>query len=113
LHDDCLFCRIAAGELPSKNYYEDEDVVAFADINPVAPVHILVVPRKHIASLSEATQEDAALLGKMQLVSARLGDEMLGGQYRVVFNNGEEAGQTVRHIHCHLIGGRALAWPPG
>ena len=111
---DCLFCKIAAKKIPSKIVYEDPEIFAFEDISPQAPTHILICPRKHFASLDEATTEDQAVIGKMLLVAARMARErnLLAG-YRTVFNNGSGAGQSVFHLHLHLLGGRAFRWPPG
>jgi histidine triad (HIT) family protein len=111
---DCLFCKIAAKQIPSKIVYEDDDVFAFEDIGPQAPTHILICPRKHFASLNEATAEDRAMLGKLQLVAAELARKrnLLEG-YRTVVNNGSGAGQSVFHLHLHLLGGRTFRWPPG
>jgi len=111
---DCPFCKIAAGEIPSKRCYEDDEVVAFHDISPQAPVHVLIVPRRHVASLDTATDADGALLGRILLVIRRLARE-LGVQsgYRVVNNCGAPAGQSVFHVHFHLLGGRPMGWPPG
>ena len=111
---DCLFCKIAAKKIPSKIVYEDPEIFAFEDISPQAPTHILICPRKHFASLDEATTEDQGLIGKMLLVAARMARErnLLAG-YRTVFNNGSGAGQSVFHLHLHLLGGRAFRWPPG
>jgi histidine triad (HIT) family protein len=112
--DDCLFCKIGAKKIPSKIVYEDDRVFAFEDINPQAPTHILISPRKHFASLSEATEEDGALLGHMMLVAANLArQKQLIDGYRTVFNNGAGAGQSVFHLHLHLLGGRSFRWPPG
>jgi len=111
---DCLFCKIAAKKIPSKIVYEDDEVFAFEDIDPQAPTHILICPRKHLASLNEAGSEDQALLGKLQLIAARLARKLnLLAGYRTVLNNGEGAGQSVFHLHLHLLGGRAFRWPPG
>jgi histidine triad (HIT) family protein len=112
--DDCLFCKIGAKKIPGKIVHEDDRIFAFEDINPQAPTHILVCPRKHFVSLSDATQEDSALLGDILLVAAKLARErqLLGG-YRTVFNNGTGAGQSVFHLHLHLLGGRSFRWPPG
>jgi histidine triad (HIT) family protein len=111
---DCLFCKIAAGEIPAKMAYEDDDLIAFHDISPQAPVHLLVVPRRHIASLDEAGEGDGALLGKILLTSRRLARELkIESGYRVVNNCGAPAGQSVFHIHFHILGGRAMGWPPG
>ena len=111
---DCLFCKIGAKEIPAKLVYEDGEMFAFEDIGPQAPTHILICPRKHFASLDEATAEDQALLGKMQLLAARIAREkQLTGGYRTVFNTGKGAGQSVFHLHLHLLGGRTFHWPPG
>src|SRR5215475_237675 len=111
---DCLFCKIAAKQIPSKVVYEDEDVFAFEDIGPQAPTHVLIIPRKHVASLNDATAEDQAVLGKVQLVAADLARKVgLGDGYRTVINTGKGAGQTVFHLHVHLLGGRMFHWPPG
>ena len=112
---DCLFCRILAKEIPSKTVYEDEQAVAFEDINPQAPTHILVVPRRHIPSLNEVTAEDAPLVGYLHLVAAKLARErgIAESGYRTVLNNGRGAGQSVFHLHLHLLGGRGMRWPPG
>ena len=111
----CLFCRVVNGEVPSRKVYEDESMVAFHDINPQAPVHILIVPRKHIATLNDVTPEDSALLGDMvrraAVIAGELGIDARG--YRTVFNCNREAGQSVFHIHLHLLGGRPMHWPPG
>jgi histidine triad (HIT) family protein len=111
---DCLFCKIAAKQIPSKIVYEDPEIFAFEDISPQAPTHILLCPRKHFASLDDAKAEDQAVIGKLQLVAAQLARErnLLGG-YRTVFNNGAGAGQSVFHLHLHLLGGRQFRWPPG
>ncbi len=111
---DCLFCRIIAGQIPARKVYEDDQVFAFEDIHPQAPTHVLIVPRKHIAGLKEATSEDAALLGHCQLVAAQLGHERgIEDGYRTVYNVGPRSGQSVFHLHLHLLGGRDLKWPPG
>lgn len=112
---DCLFCRIATGDIPADVIRSDPDVVAFRDISPQAPTHILIIPRKHISSVRELTAEDAHLMGKMFLLARELGAEegIADGGYRLVVNAGAGAGQTVFHIHLHLLGGRAMGWPPG
>lgn len=111
---DCLFCKIVAGEIPSNKVYEDDDVFAFHDISPQAPTHILVVPRRHIASLDAAGEDDEALLGRLALCCRRLAREQgIESGYRVVNNCGAPAGQSVFHIHFHVLGGRLLGWPPG
>ena len=112
--DDCLFCKIASGDIPAALVHNGPDAIAFRDINPQAPTHILVVPRRHVASLHDAAG-DPALLGAL-LATARevAADAGLGeGGYRVVVNTGPDAGQSVAHLHLHVLGGRALGWPPG
>jgi histidine triad (HIT) family protein len=113
--DQCLFCRIVDQEIPAKMVYEDSRTVAFADINPQAPVHLLVIPRKHIPSAHELDPTDNELVGHIFQVIAKLAkDHGVAEQgYRVVTNNGPAAGQTVFHLHYHLVGGRDLSWPPG
>jgi histidine triad (HIT) family protein len=111
---DCLFCRIVKGEIPSKKVYEDERVFAFEDINPQAPTHVLIVPKKHIVGLKEASAADAEIIGYCHLTAAKLArDRKIEDGYRTVYNVGPKAGQSVFHLHLHLIGGRALSWPPG
>lgn len=111
----CLFCRIAAGEIPANILYSDEDVLAFRDINPQAPLHALVIPRKHIATINDLQADDATLVGKLFLVAKQVAKEAGYAEdgYRVVMNCGLDAGQTVFHIHLHVLAGRALSWPPG
>jgi histidine triad (HIT) family protein len=110
----CIFCKIASGEIPSAAVYQDERAYAFADIDPKAPVHVLIVPREHIASLAEAAAEHSALLGHLFSVAGEIARKMgLTRGYRIVVNTGEEGGQTVDHLHLHLLGGRQLHWPPG
>ena len=112
---DCLFCKIIARDIPAAILYEDERVVIVQDINPKAPLHVLVVPRKHIATLNELTPADDALIGEMTRHAAIFARERGFDErgYRTVFNCNREAGQTVFHIHLHLLAGRALGWPPG
>ena len=111
---DCLFCQIIRGEIPAKKIYEDDDTFAFEDISPKAPTHILIIPKKHVRGLKEAGPEDAQLLGRLQLVAARIGRERgIEDGYRTVLNVGPKSGQSVFHIHLHLLGGRDLSWPPG
>jgi histidine triad (HIT) family protein len=111
---DCLFCRIIRGEIPSKKVYEDEHTYAFDDINPQAPTHVLVVPKKHVSGLKEAEAEDAELIGRCQLVAANIARQRsIEDGYRTVLNVGARAGQSVFHLHVHLLGGRNLQWPPG
>jgi histidine triad (HIT) family protein len=114
MSDDCLFCKIIAGIISSKKVFEDERVFAFEDINPKAPTHVLIVPKKHLRGLKEATAEDAELLGYCQLVAAEIARQQdIEEGYRTVYNVGPRAGQSVFHLHLHLLGGRALHWPPG
>ncbi len=111
---DCIFCKIARGEIPANKVYEDEEFVAFKDINPQAPIHVLIIPKKHIESLSEAKEEDRELLGKLLWVAKKVAQELnLRKGYRLVINTGPDGGQEVLHLHVHLLGGRAMAWPPG
>ncbi|MGH9531143.1 MAG: histidine triad nucleotide-binding protein [Terriglobales bacterium] len=111
---DCLFCKISSGEILSSKVYEDDRVFAFDDINPKAPTHVLIVPKKHIRGLKEATAEDAELLGHCQLVAAEIARQRdIEEGYRTVYNVGARAGQSVFHLHLHLLGGRPLRWPPG
>ncbi len=112
---DCLFCRIVAGEVPADIVYQDERSLAFRDINPQAPVHVLVIPRDHIESLDEATRNEEALLGHLLRIAARVANDqgLSESGYRTVVNTGAGAGQSVFHLHLHVIGGRALTWPPG
>ena len=110
----CTFCRIIEGKIPSTSVYQDDFCYAFADINPRAPVHILIVPREHIGSLDEAAAEKRALLGHLLWAAAEIARmKGLANGYRVVVNTGEEGGQTVDHLHLHLMGGRQMTWPPG
>ena len=111
--DDCLFCRIVRKEIPATLVAETEHCVAFRDINPQAPVHILVIPREHVASLNET--KDPALVGRLQLLAAKLASQegLSTRGYRTVINTNADAGQTVFHLHLHLLGGRRFGWPPG
>ncbi|SDF74669.1 histidine triad nucleotide-binding protein [Sporolituus thermophilus] len=115
MQQDCIFCKIAKKEVPVQPVYEDEQIIAFPDINPAAPVHVLVIPKKHIANLLEITPEDRALAGHIMTVipqvAARLGVAEDG--FRVVINTKDNGGQTVHHLHCHILGGRFMTWPPG
>ena len=112
---DCIFCNIISGEIPSVKVYENEYVYAFNDISPVAPVHVLIIPKQHIASINDLTEENAHLISKVYLASADIAKQLGVSEsgYRVVSNCGEAAGQTVHHLHFHLLGGRDLSWPPG
>ncbi len=113
--ESCLFCRIAAGTIPSDRVHEDDLVVAFRDIAPRAPTHILLIPRRHIASAADLTEADAPLLGRLFAVAAEIArsEGIADGGYRLVSNVGRWGGQTVDHLHVHLMGGRAFDWPPG
>ena len=112
---DCLFCRIVAGSIPAKEVYRDASLVAFRDINPQAPLHVLIIPTKHVSTVNDLTSEDDALVGSMFRRAAAIAAEHGYAErgYRTVFNTNREAGQTVFHIHLHLLAGRGLAWPPG
>jgi histidine triad (HIT) family protein len=111
---DCLFCKIAAKQIPAKLVYEDAEIFAFEDIGPQAPTHLLICPRNHIASLQDPSVEDAAMLGRLQLVATKLaGERNLQAGFRTVINTGEHGGQSVLHLHLHLLGGRSMRWPPG
>ncbi len=111
---NCLFCRIIAGEIPAKKVYEDPYVFAFEDIAPKAPTHVLVVPKKHFAGLNEAQTEDAEVIGRCHLAAAEIARQRNIEQgYRTIVNVGPGAGQSVFHLHVHLLGGRGLSWPPG
>lgn len=112
---DCLFCKMIAGDIPVKPVYQDNDLIAIQDIDPKAPLHVLVIPRTHIASLNELTPEHDQLVGSMFRRAAAIAKERGYSErgYRTVFNTNREAGQSVFHIHLHVLGGRALSWPPG
>lgn len=113
--DDCIFCKIAAGEIPADKVYEDESVVAFRDLNPQAPTHVLVIPRRHIATVNDLSVDDEAVVGRLftaaREIAAQEGIADVG--YRTVMNCNEAGGQAVYHIHLHLLGGRMMNWPPG
>jgi len=111
--DNCLFCKIIHGDIPADKLYEDDDLFAFRDIAPQAPVHFLVIPKKHISGPSEVMPEDEQVVGKLIRLADKIANEEGIEQYRLIFNNGEEAGQSVFHIHMHVLGGRPLNWPPG
>ena len=111
---DCIFCRIVQGEIQSKKVYEDDRTFVFEDINPQAPTHVLIIPKKHLAGLKEAQDEDSQLIGYCHLVAARIARQRgIENGYRTVLNVGPGAGQSVFHLHVHLLGGRNLSWPPG
>ncbi len=112
---DCLFCKMVDGEIQPDVVYEDDDVLAFRDLNPQAPVHVLVIPKRHIATLNDLTPEDAELTGKLVLAARELAarEDLADDGYRLVMNCNAHGGQTVFHIHLHLLGGRPMGWPPG
>ena len=112
---DCIFCNIINGDIPSQKVYEDDDIFAFRDLNAQAPLHVLIIPKKHIATINALEENDAETVGKLYLAAKKIAaDEGYADNgYRVVMNCGEAAGQTVFHIHLHLLAGRSLAWPPG
>lgn len=110
----CLFCKIVEGSIPAKSVYQDERCIAFGDIHPQAPVHVLVVPREHVASLAHADDAHTALLGHLMQTAAKVAREKgLDHGYRLVVNTGADGGQTVDHLHVHVLGGRHMTWPPG
>ncbi len=112
---DCLFCKMVSGEIQPDTVYEDDDVLAFRDINPQAPTHVLIIPKKHISTINELLPEDAALVGKLYLAAAKIAAQegFAEAGYRTVMNCNEAGGQTVFHIHLHLLGGRRFTWPAG
>jgi histidine triad (HIT) family protein len=111
----CLFCKIAAKQIPAKILFEDGDLLAFHDVNPVAPIHVLVIPKQHVSGLGDGQPEHAALFGNLLLATSRVASltGVAESGYRVVVNSGPHAGQSVFHLHIHVLGGRPLAWPPG
>jgi histidine triad (HIT) family protein len=113
--EDCLFCKIFAREIPAKEVFRDDEVVAFEDIRPVAPTHVLVIPKEHIATVHDLKPAHASMLGRLFEVANRVADErgIDRDGYRIVINKGPHAGQTVYHVHLHLLGGRTMNWPPG
>jgi len=114
MSSDCIFCKIVADSIPAKRVYEDELCLCFADLNPQAPTHLLLIPREHIASTAHAEQEHAPLLGHLVAKAAHIARTAgLDGGYRIVINTGPDGGQTVDHLHLHLLGGRHMTWPPG
>jgi len=112
---DCIFCKIVNGDIKADVVYEDDDVLAFRDINPVMPHHLLIIPKKHIATVNDLAEEDAAVLGRMYLAAAKIAGQFGFAEsgYRTVVNCNKDGGQLVFHIHLHLLGGRAMGWPPG
>jgi len=113
--DDCLFCKMASGEIKPDVLYEDDTILAFSDINPQAPVHFLVIPKEHVSTLNDLDDSHAEVVGKMHLVAKQIAEEkgIARGGYRTVTNCNTDAGQTVWHVHLHVLGGRILTWPPG
>ena len=113
--DECLFCRIVKKEIDGKILYEDDDILAFKDINPQSPVHVLIIPKKHISGVTELGEEDKELVGKIFLAAKQIAGKQSVYQcgFRIVVNSGPDAGQAVEHLHFHLLGGRKLNWPPG
>jgi histidine triad (HIT) family protein len=112
---DCIFCRIVDNTIPARKVYEDDQCLAFEDINPQAPVHLLVIPKRHLSSLEDVRETDTALIGHLMMICAKManGRKIGGSGYRVVANTGPQAGQSVFHLHFHLLGGRRFEWPPG
>ncbi|HEX4048610.1 MAG TPA: histidine triad nucleotide-binding protein [Elusimicrobiota bacterium] len=110
---ECLFCRIVRREIPAQIVHEDDEALVFKDVNPQAPTHVLVVPKKHIGALSATTDADVELLGRLQRTACRVASEAGLSSFRLVTNDGREAGQSVAHLHYHLLGGRPMSWPPG
>jgi histidine triad (HIT) family protein len=113
--DECLFCKMVAGDIPADVVYQDDDVLAFRDINPQAPVHVLIIPKRHISTLNDLTADDAELIGKLSLAAAKIAKQegIADAGYRTLINTNREGGQVVFHIHMHLMGGRRMGWPPG
>lgn len=113
--DDCIFCRIAAGRIPARKLHDDDDCVAFEDLSPQAPTHVLIIPRLHRAGLNDVTQADVPLLGHLLTTAGALAQRLgvADSGYRIVINTGPDGGQSVFHLHVHLLGGRSLTWPPG
>jgi histidine triad (HIT) family protein len=114
MNENCLFCKIIAGKIPTKKVYEDELVFAFEDINPKAPTHVLIIPKKHIVGVNTLTADDLEIVGYSHMIAAKLARERnIEDGYRTVYNVGPRSGQSVFHLHLHLLGGRDLTWPPG
>ena len=113
--NDCLFCKIVSGDIPAEIIYRDDQVLAFRDINPRAPIHVLVIPQKHVDSLASVTDEQRDIMGKIMIVSREIAaaEGLSESGYRAVINVGLDGGQTISHLHLHLLGGRTLHWPPG
>ncbi len=115
MSEDCLFCKIIAGDIPSNKVYSDDDVYAFHDISPAAPTHILVIPKKHISAVNDTNAEDQGLLGRLLLRANEIAEQqgLTEDGFRYVVNTGDYGGQTVSHLHLHILGGRRMSWPPG
>lgn len=113
MSDNCLFCKIIQGQIPAAKIHEDADIMAFHDISPQAPLHFLVIPKKHLSGPSAVSEADQALIGKVMRMGATLAREQGQEDFRLVINNGADAGQTVFHFHLHVLGGRPMTWPPG
>ncbi len=113
MSNNCLFCKIVQGEIPADKLYEDDEILAFRDIAPQAPVHFLVIPKKHVSSPTTLTAEDEQLMGRIIRIGCEIARQEGIDQFRAVLNNGEQAGQTVFHLHVHILGGRNMSWPPG
>jgi histidine triad (HIT) family protein len=113
--NNCIFCLIASKDIPCQSVYEDDDVLAFKDLKPQAPIHVLIIPKEHYANLSSFEPDDSALLGKLMLAASAIAEQMEIAEtgYRVVTNTGMDGGQSVSHLHLHLLGGRQMTWPPG
>jgi histidine triad (HIT) family protein len=113
--DNCLFCKIVAGEIPCKKVYENKSIIAFQDIDPKAPIHILVIPKKHIRSINELKKSDKTIAGELLLAAQKISEieEINDSGFRTIFNTNDDGGQTVYHIHMHIMGGRKMTWPPG
>ncbi len=113
--EDCIFCKIVAGDIPSKKVYEDDEYLAFHDVNPQAPTHVLIIPRRHLPGIAHAEPGDADLLGRLLLKANDIAEQegLTKDGFRYVINNGEQGGQTVPHLHLHILGGRPMTWPPG
>ncbi len=111
--DDCLFCKILSGAIPCKKAYENDSVFAFHDIHPVSPTHILIIPKKHIPSIAESSKAHNEILGNLLLAAKEIASDLKIEDYRLVINNGRKVGQSVFHIHIHLLAGRFFSWPPG
>lgn len=115
MSESCIFCRIVGGEIPARFAHQDDEVVAFHDVDPQAPLHLLIIPKRHVPSIAATTADDAALVARLFDVATSIGRQLnlQGSGYRLVINHGADGGQSVGHLHVHLLGGRQLGWPPG